>query len=147
LTSGAADASRFELTCEAVRGNLAALLEVVARMAAHQRLDRSIERDLRLAVEEACVNVIDHGYPPGHPGQIRLSITAESDRIVIDIADDAAAFDPGDAPAPDLRADWDDRRIGGLGWHLIRSVTDEVRHARPPGGGNRLTLIRHRNTT
>jgi serine/threonine-protein kinase RsbW len=146
LTPGAADTERFALTCEAVHGNLAPLLAVVARMAERVRLDPATERDLRLAVEEACVNVIKHGYPGGPPGVIRLSIAAEPGRIVVEIVDDAAPFDPQDAPAPDIRSDWDERRIGGLGWHLIRKVMDEVRHTSRPGGGNRLTLVKHRHT-
>jgi anti-sigma regulatory factor (Ser/Thr protein kinase) len=50
-------------------------------------------------------------------------------------------------PAPDLAAGWEERDAGGLGWHLVRRLMDEVRHEAPPDGGNRLTLIKHLGDT
>jgi anti-sigma regulatory factor (Ser/Thr protein kinase) len=44
--------------------------------------------------------------------------------------------------APDLSAGWEDRAVGGLGWHLIRRSVDEVDYGPNPGGGNRLTLVK-----
>jgi serine/threonine-protein kinase RsbW len=146
LSAGAGDETRFELVFDAVRAQLACVPALVRRAAARAELDPVAERDLRLALEEACVNVVDHGYPAGEAGRIRLSIAVEADRVVAVVADDAPTFEPSGAPAPDLESEWQERRIGGLGWHLIQSVVDEVRHSTPPEGGNRLTLIKYRNT-
>jgi len=96
---------------------------------------------LRLAVDEACSNVIAHGYR-GAAGTIRLAVAVGDGRAVVTVTDEAAAFDPALVPPPDLDAPWAERREGGLGWHLIRSVVDEVRH-RPAGArGNVLTLVK-----
>jgi anti-anti-sigma factor len=131
-----------ELATVATRANLAALMARADRAAARAGLDADRAGELRLAVEEACRNVIEHGYPPGRPGPIRLSIAVHADRVVVTVVDAAPTFDPADAPEPDLTADWRQRRIGGLGWHLIRRVMDSVVHDVPPGGGNRLTLVK-----
>lgn len=96
---------------------------------------------LRLAVDEACSNVIAHGYR-GAAGTIRLAVAVADERAVVTVTDEAPPFDPALVPPPDLDAPWAERRAGGLGWHLIRSVVDEVRH-RPAGErGNVLTLVK-----
>lgn len=126
----------------ATRACLGPLLARTDETAAHAGLRAADASDLRLAVEEACRNVIDHGYPPDPPGPLRLAIAVHADRVVVTLADEARPFAPDDAPRPDLTADWRQMRIGGLGWHLIRLVMDAVTHELPPGGGNRLVLVK-----
>ena len=48
---------------------------------------------------------------------------------------------PEEAPVPDVEAPWQDRPIGGLGWHLIRNLVDEIRY-QTDGAENRLTLVK-----
>jgi anti-sigma regulatory factor (Ser/Thr protein kinase) len=98
---------------------------------------------VRLAVEEVCANIINHGYGGrANAGPIALSIASSDGRLTITIADRAPLFRPQDAPAPDLESGWDTREAGGLGWHLVRSSVDEVRHAPVDGGGNVVTLVK-----
>ena len=60
------------------------------------------------------------------------------------IADDGRPFDPlTEAPEPDLESAIEDRPIGGLGVHLVRTMMDEVRYRREEGK-NRLTLVKRR---
>ena len=132
----------IEIETLAIRANLGPLLDGAVEAGVRAGLAADDATDLRLAVEEACRNVIDHGYPPGRPGPLRVSIALHADRVVVEIVDRARPFDPRDVPSPDLTGDWRQRRIGGLGWHLIRRVMDAVSHDTPPGGGNRLTLVK-----
>lgn len=98
--------------------------------------------DLKLAVDEACTNVIEHGYG-GLGGTVRLSAAENGGSLTVIIEDRGLPFDPASVPPPDLSADWQDRRIGGLGWHFIRSCVDEIRYEPGvDGGGNRLTLVK-----
>jgi len=126
--------------------SLAALLGLVRQAAAAGALDADTEGDLLLALEEACANVIAHGYPPGSPGPLEVEVRLETGRVVLSVTDRARPFDPAHAPPPDLSSPWETRRIGGLGLHLIRELMDEVGHDTPPGGGNRLTMIKHTDT-
>jgi serine/threonine-protein kinase RsbW len=144
LTALAEGTGRFELSFTSVRQNLALIRALVSRAATEGQLDAAIRDDLQLAIEEACVNLIDHGYPPQRPGPIDVAIEVENDRVTVVISDRAAPFDPKFAPAPDLDSDWSDRSIGGLGLHLIRNVMDELNYDSLPGGGNRLTLTKYR---
>lgn len=97
---------------------------------------------VRLAAEEACQNVISHAYPGAEPGPVALSIAREGDAVTVTIEDRGVPFDPAAAPAPDLAAPAEERALGGLGWHLVRQVMDEVRHEALPGGGNRNVLVK-----
>jgi anti-sigma regulatory factor (Ser/Thr protein kinase) len=97
--------------------------------------------DLKLAVDEACTNIIEHGYE-GRAGSISLSCRADGDALSVTIRDRGRAFDPAGVPAADITSPCEERPIGGLGWHLIRSSVDEINYGRDPSGGNRLTLVK-----
>jgi serine/threonine-protein kinase RsbW len=45
---------------------------------------------------------------------------------VIDINDDAKAFDPLSAPKPDIHAPLEERAIGGLGVYIVKALMDRV---------------------
>jgi serine/threonine-protein kinase RsbW len=95
-------------------------------------------RALELAVDEAVTNVMLHGYSSSE-GRIWISCGVEGGRVWVRIEDEGVPFDPTAAPEPDLEGDADERPIGGLGIHLIRRMTDELRYERR-GGRNILVL-------
>lgn len=136
-----------EITRPASVEALPELLAVLDETVSEAGCDDDLLFPVHLATEEACTNVITHGYADGPPGPLRLHVAVTSEAVTVTITDDAPTFVPSAAPAPDLDADAMDRPIGGLGWHLIRETMDDVRHEALAGGGNRLTLIKHRPTT
>jgi serine/threonine-protein kinase RsbW len=99
--------------------------------------------DLQLGVEEAITNSIVHGYA-GSPGSIAIRCMAGPDEIIVEISDDAPAFDLLKVPEPDTSADLDDRKIGGLGIFLIRKVTDSATY-RYETAKNILTLTKKKH--
>ncbi|HKA36316.1 MAG TPA: ATP-binding protein [Thermoanaerobaculia bacterium] len=108
---------------------------------------RSDTHDLKVAVDEACSNVVEHGYK-GRREPFPLGVLFEADekKISVAVTDRGTPFDPARAPEPDLEAHWRDRRIGGLGWHLIRRLVDEALYESTEEAGNRLTLIKRRSS-
>jgi anti-sigma regulatory factor (Ser/Thr protein kinase) len=98
--------------------------------------------DIRLAVSEVCANVIGHGYVGEHEGSIAIETTATADCFVVRIEDDAPVFDPSVLPPADTESDWVHRQPGKLGWHLVYSVMDEVRHESRGARGNVVTLAK-----
>jgi serine/threonine-protein kinase RsbW len=111
---------RLEIERDARPVNLQGIRDFIEDACRRAGVERSAAFDLKLAVDEACSNVVEHGYAGMAPGPIRITFDADGDRVVVAIADRGRAFDPKDAAAPDLDSDWEVRRIGGLGWHLIR---------------------------
>src|SRR5690606_11022032 len=101
---GAAVPQERSVTHPACMESLPALLDFAEAECKRLRADVSTAFAIKLAVEEACVNVIQHGYPPDAAGPIVLSIRADSSRFVVTLADRAVPFLPEDAPPPDLSA-------------------------------------------
>jgi len=138
----AAGVAELETSLPARRESLAPLLEFVERACAGAGVDGEAAFALRLAAEEVCANVIEHGYAGREPGPLRLRFRREPGAVVLVVEDRAREFDPATAPAPDLESGLEERQMGGLGWHLVRRTMDEVRHEPLPGGGNRVTLVK-----
>ncbi len=93
-----------------------------------------------LAIEEAVMNVIAHGFDGvAPPHRIALSLAVIPGRLRIEVSDNGRAFDPDTAAAPDLTSPLEEREAGGLGLHLIRTMMDRVEYRRE-AGENRLVL-------
>ncbi len=102
-----------------------------------------VAEDLVQAVDEATCNVMLHGYRET-PGYVEIEAALRDGNIEITLADRAPVFDPTAAPDVDTAKPPVSRRRGGMGMgvHLLRTMTDEVRHHVRPDGGNELTLVR-----
>jgi anti-sigma regulatory factor (Ser/Thr protein kinase) len=107
----------------------------------HSGIDKQINYDLQLAVDEACTNIITHGYQGMNPGSIILSLEFKGACIEVTITDFGHAFEPIQTPAPDLEAGLEDRPTGGFGLYFIYQTMDEIEYTTNPYG-NRLTFIK-----
>ena len=120
-------------------GRIPEVVRFVADRAAVAGLDPEGVKRLELAVEEAVVNVCHYAYP-GEGGVVVVRVAGEPSRLTVEVEDAGRPFDPLSAPAPDLAAPIDERRVGGLGIVLIRRLMDEVRYRRD-GDRNLLTMV------
>ncbi len=102
-------------------------------------LDASMTRSIRLAVEEAVVNVMDYAYPSGTVGDITLKAMSNNKYLKLSITDSGMAFDPTEAAKADTTLSAEDRPIGGLGILLVREMMDSLNYERI-GGKNILTM-------
>lgn len=134
--------TRLCITRLATLDNLPALLALAEEACTRAGAGREVREAVRLAVEEVSVNVMTHGYEAGAPGPITLAFHWGRGPMAIEFDDRARAFDPGSLSPPPLDTGWEERPIGGLGWHLVRQMVDEVRYRRDPVRGNHLTLIK-----
>ena len=105
-------------------------------------LDTSLSRQLRLAVEEAVVNVIDYAYPSSIEGSIEVRMMSLADHsLKIMVIDSGAPFDPTVKERTDTSLPAEERQIGGLGILLVRELMDSINYERE-GGKNILTLVK-----
>jgi serine/threonine-protein kinase RsbW len=112
---------------------LGELLDFIDAGATRAGFSEAFRSRVRLASEEALVNVIRHAYP-GTAGPVEVNRTkAAGPALIVEIRDGGPAFDPLAVEAPDLDADLEKRRVGGLGVFFIRQVTDQVRYRRERG--------------
>jgi anti-sigma regulatory factor (Ser/Thr protein kinase) len=143
VTDAAGDGDVEELVCEARRERLGDLLAFVERACERAALDPDVAFDVRLAAEEVVTNVIEHGYAGTEmPGPITIRFRHDPQRVVVTVDDLAPPFDPATIRPADPSAPLEERRIGGLGWHFVTQVMDEVRHEHRHPRGNRLTLVK-----
>ena len=93
-----------------------------------------------LILEELILNTLTHGRTSGL-SDIEITLESGVNSVTITIVDDGAAFDPlTDEPSHDTELPLQERSIGGLGLHLVRTMAEGLayKHA---DGKNRLTLV------
>ena len=108
----------------------------------HPGVDAQTVYDLQLAVDEACTNIITHGYADMNPVSIILSLDLEPDRVVMTLTDFGHAFEPSATPAPDPGAALEERPTGGFGLYFIYQTMDSVDYRTADEAGNQLILIK-----
>ncbi|HHJ15261.1 MAG TPA: ATP-binding protein [Gammaproteobacteria bacterium] len=116
---------------------LALLRSVVRDAAGMVGLDDDASDAVVLAVNEACMNIIQHAYGMDPDGRIDLTLIQDADALVVQLRDYAAPVDVSQVRSRDL----DDVRPGGLGVHMMQSLMDECEFMEPPPeGGNLLQM-------
>jgi len=93
-------------------------------------------QDVVLAVDEACQNIIVHGYRGRSDGEIVVTLWRTTEGLRVDLRDWAPKVDPAQVRPRAL----DDVRPGQLGTHFIRTIMDRVTFSAAPDGGNVLEL-------
>jgi serine/threonine-protein kinase RsbW len=84
----------------------------------------SIKYKLFLVAEELTMNAISHGYNGRSDGRIAMTLTRLDPNVELHFEDEAPAFDIlREAREPDLAASMAERRIGGLGIHLLKALS------------------------
>ena len=104
-------------------------------------IETPLARKLRLAVEEAVVNVISYAYPEGTEGDVTIKIMSDGHTLRFQIIDTGVPFDPTKKEKADTTLSIEERQIGGLGIFLVRELMDTINYERVDGK-NILTLIK-----
>lgn len=101
---------------------------------------------VNLVLEELGINILSYGGESGGTWpEFEIVITSEDDSLTIEISDKGRPFDPfSDAPKPSLDAGIEDRKVGGLGIHLVQTMMDDLSYEHS-GGENRLTMVSRRD--
>ena len=118
-----------------------ALGPFVKQIADQLGIEKSLAGKLRLAVEEAVVNVMEYAYPKGTTGEVNVRATSNGHRLKFIITDSGVSFDPTEVSAADTTLSAEERPIGGLGILLVRELMDSINYERI-NGKNVLTLCK-----
>lgn len=81
---------------------------------------------ITIAVDEACTNIIKHGYNYSPDQQIDVEIVRTGNDFEIVISDKGKQFDPGSIQTPDMKDYFQHYRRGGLGVFLMKKIMDKV---------------------
>ena len=94
---------------------------------------------INLALDELITNTVSYGLRGVALPKIEVCLQVDDASLVLSVVDNGQRFDPTESPNPDLVSPVDERPVGGLGLHLIKTFADRVRYEYA-GGKNRLIL-------
>lgn len=132
---------RLALRMRADLDEFAKLQQIIGKFAETQSWSAELVYQIELVLEEICVNVVNYGFDAAETEthEMEVLVDSASDSVTIEVADNGRAFDPlHEAPEPDLDASVDERRVGGLGVFLVKTLMDDLAYRRE-NGRNRLT--------
>jgi serine/threonine-protein kinase RsbW len=92
-------------------------------------------------LEEAAINLVN--YPYHEPGSFVVRVRSKERTFEVDLIDQGLAFNPLSVAPLDPKSLLEHPELKGLGIHLIRQITDEVRYNRV-ADKNILTLVMKR---
>jgi anti-sigma regulatory factor (Ser/Thr protein kinase) len=118
-------------------------LDRIEALLLEKNLSPDAAGEMRLVAEEALTNVLRHAYARDEESAVELTMGIEAAEVRFVLRDGGRAFNPLEAGAPALDLPLEERPEGGLGIHLIKTLTDEQRYARE-GEENVLVLIKRR---
>jgi serine/threonine-protein kinase RsbW len=98
----------------------------------------------RLALDEACVNIIEHAYANHETGEIEVTIESAPGVCTICLTDFGEPYDPSQVAQPRFGIDMEEANPGGLGLYLMRTMTDDVQYVVGPQG-NSLIMVKRRS--
>ena len=92
--------------------------------------DELLTMSIKVAVEEAVVNVMKYAYPAGQHGDVTVEAASNDVRLKFTIIDSGQPFDPTVQSEVDTTLSAKERKIGGLGIHIIRQNMDSINYER-----------------
>ena len=121
--------SDVRLTLPARPENVAVVRHVLGAFAEALQLPDPVIEDMRLAVTEACTNVVRHAYADGDPGAVEILIRPDGRTLQVTVTDQGRGLGPSnDSAGP------------GLGLPLIAALSHTFEIEQVPDSGSRLRM-------
>ena len=128
----------IKITLKNKLAELEKLHSKIEEFLAVQGSSRKVLFQLKLALEEVFVNIINHGYEDDKEHVINLTLSFTPPFLTMVVEDDGKAFDPASAKEPDFSRPLSCRDPGGLGVFLTKWCCDL--QYRRENGKNILTI-------
>lgn len=136
-----AHTQQLNLTVKPDLSSASQTLEEVLDFLRKNDVDDIFADNIILILDELVTNCINYGQKPGVEPAIFLSLKLSLHEVEIQIRDNGIEFDPSEVGNPDLETPIEERKIGGLGIHLVRSLSDSFSYKRD-GEFNEITIIK-----
>lgn len=117
------------------------LHDFLDRISVEFSLSPHTSMNLKLALEEALVNIILYAYPNQENKDIYVFLDASPGELKFELVDFGMPFNPLTKPEPDISLSEEKRPVGGLGIFLVKKMMTHVAYARFDGK-NVLTLVK-----
>jgi serine/threonine-protein kinase RsbW len=124
-----AETPDIELALPARAENVAIVRHAFGALGETYELTEQMLSDLRLAVTEACTNVVVHAYPDGFEGPLEVRASIDQQELTVVVRDHGKGIGPR-PDSPGL----------GLGLPLIASLADTVQLGRDDSGNTEVRM-------
>lgn len=131
----------YQMACAAELESLAILRDFAVKTCQEANISEDIGYQLKLAIDEACTNIIQHGYAGMNPGSIILNIKHIQDKLIVTITDFGHSFEPAKPEELNVETIMASDELSGFGLHIIYQIMDSV-HYEATDMGNELRLIK-----
>jgi serine/threonine-protein kinase RsbW len=104
--------------------------------------------DMKVAVGEACNNVVLHAYEDAEPGRLEIQFEVEENGLIIHIKDEGASFDYEQVVNKSTtlhNKNLDEAKVGGLGIFMMHALMDKVQVRTTHGTEVILSKLLNRN--
>jgi serine/threonine-protein kinase RsbW len=129
-----------QLELPAVLDGLPRLVEATGMFCKAAGIGVGPQGRIELVLEEVFVNICNYAYRDGKGNASFTFGVDDSGQVRIEVRDSGTPFDLRAAESPDTTLDVQDRPIGGLGIHLVRTLVKALNY-RQEGGRNCLELV------
>ncbi|MBU0475942.1 MAG: ATP-binding protein [Bacteroidetes bacterium] len=118
------------LSIENKISSLSIIASFVEQFGAENNLSQKHIFELNLILDELITNTINYGYSDDEAHMIEISMEIENENILVKIIDDGNEFNPLSKEEVNINENLDQRKIGGLGIHIVKQKTDEIKYER-----------------
>jgi serine/threonine-protein kinase RsbW len=125
--------SDFSRTLSDGKAGFPALLDAIEAHLAGAGVPQTAIGPVLIASDEVVSNILNYGAGDGAGPTVQVDMQVADGRIAVQIADDGEPFDPIAAETPDTTQSVEERRVGGLGIHLVKTLMDNVAYDRAAG--------------
>lgn len=134
--------SRLEARICAVPDAIAGLMDNIGGFLAREGVEPRAVHHMLLVVEELVTNLGTHADAGDSP--VAVAIAVAPAEVTGEIVDRRPPFDPAGSPAPDTVSGVEDRRIGGLGMHLVRELSSRLGYEERDGANHTTFAVARR---
>jgi serine/threonine-protein kinase RsbW len=124
--------------------SLAQISDFISETAERADFGNKAIYQMQLAVDEACTNIIEHGYGGEDRGDIDCSVIIGQQDITIILRDRGKPFKMDKIPQPKLNVPLEELQPRGVGVYLMQQMMDEIKYERTTNAENVLTMVKRK---
>ncbi len=96
----------------------------------HYNIPQQVRLKMNVVLDELLTNIISYAYHDDKEHDIEIKVELSADRLKVSLVDDGVPFNPFGVEKLDTNLSLEERKIGGLGIHLVRNIMDKVSYRR-----------------
>lgn len=125
--------AQIELHLKNEMAEIQRCLQALEEFCGRFNLPAEVQQGVSVVLDDLLNNVISYAFEDEDEHLIEVSLTTDKERLIVMVSDDGMEFDPFLRPDPDIESGIDERKIGGLGIHLLKNIMDDFSHRRIDG--------------